>query len=139
METIICHTAGESKGNPGLSAIAVFITDESGLVVQEIVKPIGNATTTFANYNAVMVCLQTLQTLYSEKTKTLNFEIRLDNELVADHLNAKAPINDPGLVPMFIEIHNMRVASFPNLIVTCITAAKNTLVVNLLKEVLDGK
>lgn len=139
MKTIICHTAGDSKGNPGLSVIAVYITDESGGVIQEMVKSIGNATTSFACYNAVMVGLQTLQSLYGEETKTLNFDIKLDSELVANHLNSKSPINDPGLVPMFIEIHNMHVTSFPHLTFTLIPQPENKVVVQLLKETLDGK
>ncbi len=139
METIICHTAGESKGDPGLSAIAVYIANESGEVIQEIAHSIGNATTAFASYNAVMICLQTLQTIYGEETKTMSFEIKLDSELVAHHLNAQASINDPGLVPMFIEIHNMRVVSFPRLTITLIPQPENKVVIKLLKEALDGK
>ncbi len=139
METIICHTAGASKGNPGLSAIAVYITDERGGVIQEIAHSIGNATTAFASYNAVMVCLQTLQALYGTETKTLIFTITLDSELVAQHLNSEMPINDPGLVPMFIEIHNMRITSFPNLTITLISKQENKDVIRLLSEALDGK
>ncbi len=139
METIICHTAGVSKGNPGPSAIAVYITNDAGGMIQEIGKSIGNAYTSFACYNAVMVCLQTLQSLYGEKTKTLNFDIKLDSELVANHLNSKSPINDPGLVPMFIEIHNMRVTSFPQVTVSLVTIAENKEVATLLKQVLDDK
>ena len=69
----------------------------------------------------------------------MSFEVRLDSELVAHHLNAKTAINDPGLVPMFIEIHNMRVASFPKLIVTLISNEENIAVEKLLSEALDGK
>ena len=139
METIICHTAGESKGNPGPSVIAIHISNEKGEVIQEIAKSIGNASAPFAHYNAVMVCLQALQSFYGEETKTLNFNINLDSELVAQHLNSKSPINDPGLVPMFIEIHNMRVTSFPHLVVTLVTRADNSAALNLLKGMLDGK
>lgn len=139
METIICYTAGESKGNPGQSAIAVYITNDGGEVIQEINHLIGNATAAFASYNAVMVCLQNLQNLYEDKTKTMSFDIRLDSELVAQHLNAKTPINDPGLVPMFIEIHNMRITSFPNLTLTLISNEESMEANRLLKEALDGK
>lgn len=139
METIICYTAGESKGNPGQSAIAVYITNDGGEVIQEIAHSIGNATAAFASYNAVMVCLQNLQNLYEDKTKTMSFDIRLDSELVAQHLNAKTSINDPGLVPMFIEIHNMRITSFPNLTLTLISNEESMEANRLLKEALDGK
>ena len=139
METIVCHTAGASKGNPGPGAIGVLIKAANGEIVKELAQTIGNATTDFSEYYAVMVCLQTLQKLYEDKTKTMSFEVRLDSELVAHHLNAKTAINDPGLVPMFIEIHNMRVASFPKLIVTLISNEENIAVEKLLSEALDGK
>ena len=139
METIVCHTAGVAKGKPGPGAIGVLIKAANGEIIKELVQTINNATTDFAEYYAVMVCLQTLQNLYEDKTKTMSFDIKLDSELVAQHLNAKTPIYDPGLVPMFIEIHNMRVTSFPKLTVTLISNAENREVEKLLSEALDGK
>jgi ribonuclease HI len=137
METVICNTKGEARGNPGAAAIAVLVVD--GEVITEIGRLIGNANAHFAEYYAVMVGLQTLQTLYGEQTKDMHFELRLSNVLVQRQLTAQATINEPGLVPMFIEIHNMRVESFPNLLVTQVTQEENTLVQQLLNEALDGK
>ncbi len=139
MKTIICQTAGKSTGTPGPAAVVVLIKSPSEEVIDNVVKNIGNATTNFACYYAVMVCLQTLQNLYGDETKSINFEIRLDSELVAQHLNAKTPINDPGLVPMFIEIHNMRITSFPNLTLALISNEENMEANRLLNEALDDK
>ncbi len=139
METIICYAAGESKGNPGPSAFAVYIESIIGEVIEQRTQTIGNATSDFAAYNAVMVCLQTLQSVYGETTTQMQFEVRLDCKLVANHLTARVPINDPGLVPMFIEIHNMRVASFPNIKFTIVSPEENQKAITLLKPALDGK
>ena len=139
METIVCHTAGVAKGNPGPGAIGVLIKAANGEIIKELVQTINNATTDFAEYYAVMVCLQILQNLYEDKTKTMSFDIKLNSELVVQHLNAKTTINDPGLVPMFIEIHNMRISSFPNLTLTLISKQENNDVIKLLSEAIDGK
>lgn len=138
MEIILCSTAGDSRGNPGLGAIGIFITDYSGNMVCEQAQTIGNTTKDFAEYNAVMIALQTLLSIYSEGTKTKQFEVKLEGELAKRQLNAEAQITDPGLVPMFIEIHNMRVASFPNLKFTLIAPAENSIANRLVKEALDA-
>jgi len=139
MEKIITYTAGGAKGSPGPAAAGVYITDASGNMIQEEKKHLGNAHGDFASYYAVMLALQTLSQLYCEKTKTMDFEVRLGSELIQKQLSSLAPINEPGLVPMFIEIHNMSVASFPNLTFVLVPQAKNKKAESLVAEALDGK
>lgn len=138
LETIITFTDGGARGNPGPAAIGVYITKD-GKLVREVKQAIGNSTNNFAEYNAVMVALQTLKQIYSKKTKEIIFEIRLDSELVKKQLNGEYQIKEPGLVPMFIEIHNLRVSSFPNLILTHIPRAQNKEADRLVNEALDRK
>ncbi|PJC55943.1 ribonuclease H [Candidatus Kaiserbacteria bacterium CG_4_9_14_0_2_um_filter_41_32] len=138
MKTIICYTDGGARGNPGPAAIGVYITDEKGVMVREAAQTIGNSTNNFAEYQAVLIGLQTLKQEYGKATKTMQFEIRLDSELVKKQLNAEYQIKEPGLVPMFIEIHNMRVANFPHLKLTHIPREKNKEADRLVNEALDG-
>ncbi|MEZ4194807.1 MAG: reverse transcriptase-like protein [Candidatus Paceibacterota bacterium] len=138
MEKIIAYTSGGALGNPGPAAAGVYIVDEKGDLIQEAKQSLGNGTENFAEYYGVMLALQTLITLYSDKTTKMNFEVRLDNELVKKQLNSESPINEPGLVPMFIEIHNMCVASFPKLTFTKIKPAKNKEAIRLVSETLDS-
>jgi ribonuclease HI len=86
-----------------------------------------------------MLALQTLKQIYGKKTKEMQFEIRLDSELVKKQLNAEYQIKEPGLVPMFIEIHNLRVSSFPSLIFTHVRRELNKEADRLVNEALDGK
>jgi ribonuclease HI len=139
METIITYTDGGARGNPGPSAAGVYITKSNGEVVREVKQAIGNATNNFAEYYGVMLAFQTLKQIYGKQTKTLQFEIRLDSELVKKQLNNEYQIKEPGLVPMFIEIHNMRVSSFPNVILTHVPRAQNKEADRLVNEALDGK
>ncbi len=139
MEKIIAYTGGEARGNPGPASAGVYITDEVGTRLKEVKEPLGNGSNSFAKYYGVMLALQTLVQLYGPKTTTINFEIRLDSEVVKKQLNSESQINDPGLVPMFIEIHNMRVASFPKLTFKLITAEENTEAKRLADEALADR
>lgn len=139
MEKVLCYVAGEAKGNPGPGAFGVRVTSEAGEMLAEVGQGIGNASAHFATYNGVMVGLQTLVELFGDKTITVSVELSLDNDLVKKQLNAESPLNDPGLVPMFIEIHNMRVTNFPNLNISLVAVDENKAAQALVKEVLDGK
>ena len=137
MKKVIAYTDGGARGNPGPAAIGIHIIDGDGKVLREVKEFIGNSTNNFAEYNAVMVALQTLKVMYGGKTKEMAIEIRLDSELVKKQLNNEYQIKEPGLVPMFIEIHNLRVASFPNLTLTHVPREKNKEADRLVNEALD--
>lgn len=138
MEIIICYTGGVARGNPGPAAIGVYVIDKANIVLHKLAQTIGNSTDNFAEYNAVMVGLQTLIALFGPATKTTIIEVRLVSELVKKQLNAECQITDPGLVPMFIEIHNMRVESFPHLTLTQVPPEQNKEIDLLVNGALDG-
>lgn len=136
METIITYAAGRASGNPGPAALGIYITEANGTLIQEVAQAIGNARADFASYYAVMVALETLKQIYGEATSGMHFELRLDNEFVLKQLNSEAEIKEPGLVPMFIEIHNKRVTGFPNLTFTLVSEEENTEAIRLANEAL---
>lgn len=137
MKKVICYTSGEATGNPGPAAIGVYITDELGVMQEEMGQTIGNSTKDFAEYQAVLVGLQTLRSMLGESSITTEIELRLSSDLVKKQLNRESPINEPGFVPMFIEIHNMSVISFPFLILTLIPREDNKEADRLVNEALD--
>lgn len=139
MEKIIVFTDGGARGNPGPAAIGVQVLDSAGEVLRELKETIGNGTNNFAEYQGVLRGLETLKQLFGKKTKEMQFEIKLDSELVKKQLNNEYQIKDPGLVPLFIEIHNLRVANFPNLTLTHVPRAENKEADRLVNEALDGK
>jgi len=138
MEKIYIYTDGSSRGNPGPAAIGVFITDAKSNMIQEAAETIGNATDDFAEYQAVLRGLQIVEEIYGEKTKEMEFELRLDSELVKKQLNSECTIKDASLVPYFIEIHNLRVSTVPHLILTLVSQAENTEAARLVNEALDA-
>jgi ribonuclease HI len=139
MEKITVYAAGGALGNPGSAAVGVYITDATNTIVEEIAQAIGNGTSDFAAYYSVMLALQTLEHMYGLKTKVLTVELSLDNEFVKEQLLGERAIKEPGLVPMFIEIHNLRIESFPQLTIQRITETENKEATRLVRQVLDRK
>ncbi len=139
METIFVNTDGGARGNPGPAAVGVYVTDSVGKVVKEVKQTIGNATNNFAEYYAVALALETLKQIYGKRTKMLDIQVRLDSELVKKQLSGEYQIKEPGLVPLFIEIHNHRVSAFPQLTFTHVPRAQNKEADRLVNEALDGK
>lgn len=138
METIIVYTDGGARGNPGPAAIGVQIQDAAGAVLKEVSQTLGNATNNFAEYQAVAVALETVKKMYAKKTKEMQIQVRLDSELVQKQLSYEYQIKDPGLVPLFVEIHNLRVAAFPHIAFTHVPRAENKEADRLVNEALDG-
>lgn len=138
MEKIIIYTDGGSRGNPGPAAIGVFITDSTGAMITEVAETIGNATNNFAEYQGVLRGLQTVKEKYGKKAKEMEFEVRLDSELVKKQLSGEYQIKEAGLVPHFIEIHNLRVSTFPHLTFTHVRRELNKEADRLVNEALDA-
>lgn len=137
MEKVIAYTDGGARGNPGPAGIGVQIQDSDGKVLKEVSKFLGNATNNFAEYNGVLEALQVLKAMFGKTTREMDVEIRMDSELVKKQLNGEYQIKEPGLVPYFIEIHNLRVSYFPNLTLTYIPREKNKEADRLSNEAMD--
>jgi ribonuclease HI len=137
MEKIIIYTDGGARGNPGPAAIGVQVQDDKGKVLKEVSQTIGNSTNNIAEYMGVVEGLKAVKELFGKKTKEMEFEVRMDSELIQKQLSAEYQIKEPGLIPYFIEIHNMRVASFPNLTLIHVKREKNKEADRLVNEALD--
>ena len=138
MKKVIVYTDGGARGNPGPAGIGVYILDDKGEVLKEVSEFIGNSTNNFAEYQAVATALATLKKIFGKKTKDMEFELRLDSELVKKQLSGEYQIKEAGLVPLFVEIHNLRVANFPNLTLTHVRREKNKEADRLVNEAIDG-
>ena len=138
METITIFTDGGSRGNPGPAAIGVHVVNADGKMLMQVAETIGNATNNYAEYWAVVRALQAAKEHFGKRTDDIQFVLKLDSELVKKQLNNEYQIKEPGLVPLFIEIHNMRVASFPNLIFIHLSREQNKEADMLVNQALDA-
>lgn len=138
METITIFARGAAKGHPGPAAIGVQIVDGNGVVLKEVSESVGNGDDNFALYYSVLRGLQVLQEMYGADTAHMQIVLKMDSKLVTKQLNHEEPVTEPGLVPLFMEIHNLRVANFPQLTLTHVPRKDNTAADRLVHEALDA-
>ncbi len=102
---IVVYCDGGSRGNPGPSAIGVYISSLN----KEYSKFIGEATNNEVEYQAVIFALKKVKHLIGgKKAEKSEIEIKIDSELIANQLNGKYKIKEKTLVPFFIEIWNLK-------------------------------
>jgi ribonuclease HI len=104
---VIINTDGGSRGNPGSAAIGAVINLPTG--VKEYSQSIGNTTNNVAEYSAAIFALKKVKQLLgkNEVAKT-HIECRTDSELLVKQLNAEYKLKDANLIPLFVEIWNLK-------------------------------
>lgn len=101
--TVYCD--GGSRGNPGPSAIGVYIPQ----LKKEYSKFLGNATNNEAEYSAAIFALKKIKQLIgNKKAEKTNIELISDSEFLIKQLNGEYKIKEKTLVPFFIEIWNLK-------------------------------
>lgn len=101
--TIYCD--GGSRGNPGPSAIGIYIPQ----LAKEYSKYLGKKTNNEAEYSAIIFALKKIKQLIgSEKAEKAEIEAKMDSELIVNQLNGKYKIKEKSLVPFFIDIWNLK-------------------------------
>jgi ribonuclease HI len=88
----VLHTDGGARGNPGPAGVGVLLRDESGIVVAEIARGIGETTNNVAEYEALIAGLE----LALDHGVT-EVDIYLDSELVAAQLEGRWKIRNDRL------------------------------------------
>jgi len=138
-EKIIIYTDGGSRGNPGIAGAGAFITDSAGKVLKEVSQYLGKGTNNFAEYEAVILGLQTLKKLFSkDKLKELDIEVKLDSQLIARQLSGEYQVKEETLFGQFIKVHNMQVKDFPKITFTYIPREQNKEADRLANEAMDS-
>src|ERR1700690_1452963 len=137
MEKIIIYTDGGARGNPGPAGIGVVIQEEKGKVLKEISEYIGEATNNVAEYHALIRALGEASELFGEKTLEMDFEVRMDSELVVRQCQGLYKVKEPTLKDKFAMVAQMRLEDFPNLTFTHVRREKNVRADELVNEAID--
>ncbi|MBI5138452.1 MAG: ribonuclease HI family protein [Candidatus Vogelbacteria bacterium] len=140
MADVIVYTDGASRNNPGIAGAGAYITDGTGKVLKESTKLLGIQTNNFAEYEAIILGLETIKKMFGEaKVKSMNIEVRMDSELAQRQLTGVYQIKEPTLWPQFMKIWNMRVAFFPKIKFIHIPREQNQEADRLSNEAIDGR
>ncbi len=128
---IILRVDGGARGNPGPAAIGVVLEDETGKVIREFGKYIGETTNNQAEYQALFFGLEEAKKLGATEIKCF-----LDSELVVKQLNREYKIKDADLGKWFIKIWNIS-QKFTNVTYAHILRGQNKRADWLLNQALD--
>ena len=85
-DKLFIYTDGGSRGNPGPSAVGIYIEDENGKTIQKIAKKIGEATNNIAEYMAIIEALEWFKTS-NFKAAISSLYFFLDSRLVVNQVN----------------------------------------------------
>lgn len=104
MEKVIIYTDGGSRGNPGPSALGVYITDQNGNELASIGKRIGKATNNVAEYSAVTEGFNWLLENKEKFPKSMRVEFYMDSQLAYSQLVGRYKVKNPALRNMLFDI-----------------------------------
>ncbi|MFA7201515.1 MAG: ribonuclease HI family protein [Candidatus Paceibacterota bacterium] len=129
----IIYTDGGSRGNPGPSAIGVFIPDRD----KRYGEYIGEGTNNTAEYQAIVFALKKAKSLLgSHIAQQTCIEIRSDSQLVVNQLSGIFKLKEPELFSYFVSIWNLK-QEFKEVLFIHIPREQNGVADRMVNEALD--
>ncbi|MCK5285720.1 MAG: ribonuclease HI family protein [Candidatus Pacebacteria bacterium] len=130
-------TDGGSRGNPGISGAGAVVFDDKGIELGTNLKFLGKKTNNWAEYEAVILGLELAHKLFDKKTQEINFEMKMDSQLVQRQLKGEYRVKEDSLKEQFLRVHNLIVKYFPNIKFTHIPREENKRADELANEAMD--
>ena len=135
---LVLHTDGGARGNPGPSGAGAVVYDETGKTVKETSKYLGLKTNNFAEYAAVVLGLEMIAKHFGKaQCKNLEVLVRMDSELICKQLNNEYQIKEETLFPLYIQVHNLLVSTFPSITFEHVPRKDNAHADRLANEAMD--
>ncbi len=132
-QKIVIYTDGGSRGNPGPSAIGIYIETLN----KKYGEFLGVATNNIAEYKAMIFALKkTKQLVGKENSINTEVEIRSDSQLVVSQLKGEFKLKEKSLFEYFIDIWNLK-QEYKNVSFVYIPREKNKIADAILNETLD--
>lgn len=100
--TIILHSDGGARGNPGPAGIGAFLQSEQGEVLAEVSEYIGISTNNQAEYKALIAGLEKALALGANSVHCF-----LDSELIVKQISREYKVKNKELAPLFLQVHNL--------------------------------
>jgi len=94
--TMVIHTDGGSRGNPGPAAIGVVFAQKDGPEVAEHSEAIGRATNNVAEYRAAVTALE-----HCKRWGIKKVHLVMDSELIVRQLHGSYRVKSPHLRPHY--------------------------------------
>ena len=127
------YSDGGSRGNPGPSALGVYIET----LDKRYGEPLGIRTNNEAEYAAIVFGLKKIKMLLGkDRAKRSSVECRMDSELACKQLNHEYKIENAKLQPLFLEVWNLML-DFAEVRFVHVRREKNTVADACANEAMD--
>ncbi|MFC1801932.1 ribonuclease HI family protein [Patescibacteria group bacterium] len=137
MKKITVFTDGGSRNNPGIAGAGACVVGEDGEVVKTAKKFLGIKTNNWAEYEAVVLGLETLKEMFGEEVKNMEVEVKLDSELVTKQIKGEYRVKEPTLILQFKKVKTILTESFNEVVFTHVRRAYNKCADKMANEAMD--
>ena len=105
------HADGGSRGNPGPAGSGAMLRDHLGNSVASVSQFLGTRTNNFAEYEAVILALETLTKLIgTERAGGATVEVKMDSELVVKQMKGVYKVKHPAMKAQFARLMHIAAA-----------------------------
>lgn len=133
METVVMYTDGGSRGNPGPSALGVFL-ETLGIRYGEF---LGNGTNNEAEYAAILSGMKrVMEVIGTARARETHLECRMDSELAMRQLTGRYRVKNPRMKHWFDLIQSEK-AHFAQVSFHHVPREKNKEADRMVNEALD--
>jgi len=95
---ITAYFDGGARSNPGPAGYGVYIVDDSGNVLAELIGSLGNTTNNIAEYNGLIAALQS-----AVDNKVTQITIKGDSLLIVEQMRGNYKVKNEGLRPLHMQ------------------------------------
>jgi len=103
IDSVIIHSDGASRGNPGRAAIGATIKDKQGRLLASISQTIGITTNNQAEYRAVIAALEEATRLGAREAS-----LNLDSQLVVRQIKGEYRVKKAELKPLYQRVKQLQ-------------------------------
>lgn len=104
MNHFTIHADGGSRGNPGPAGSGAMIRDHLGNSVASVSQFLGTRTNNYAEYEAVILALETLAQLAGKKVGTTDVLVKMDSELVVKQMKGIYKVKHPTMKEQYARL-----------------------------------
>jgi ribonuclease HI len=131
--SIVIHTDGGSRSNPGPAGIGVYAT-QNKIVIFTLSEFLGTQTNNFAEYTAV---IRALETCIEKKLIAETVDFFMDSKLVVEQVQGNWKVKEPTLRPLVARVQELA-AHFPSVTFTHVRREYNKEADALANEAMDA-
>jgi ribonuclease HI len=131
-ESVVIHTDGASRGNPGPASIGVVIAGLDGRVLVEFGEALRPTTNNVAEYTAVVRALERAAQLGARRVRMM-----MDSQLVVRQLNGSYRVKHVDMIPLYRRVLEL-IQRFESVTFEHVPRERNVEADRLANQALDG-